>query len=114
MTRKLLGFPARRIILKINICVINADTTSDLPSDTNLTPGRTRFPHTLTQEFLLVDLVNNMSCLAEDTTLILNRVASRAKQMDLQLLNYAVAQFGSATTRKFFALCLKDIEATRL
>lgn len=60
------------------------------------------FPTTLTVEFLLVDLLNNIDTLAEDTDAILNRVEKRVREMDFTKVSEAVANYGNLKTRKFF------------
>lgn len=60
------------------------------------------FPKTLTREFLLVDLVNNLDQLAEDREQVLARVKDRALQGNRRALNRAVKDYGMVRTRKFF------------
>ncbi|MBO9101743.1 MULTISPECIES: DUF6088 family protein [unclassified Rhizobium] len=59
-------------------------------------------PKTLTREFLLVDLVNNLDQLGEDSERVLARVKERALQGNRSALARAVKQFGMVRTRKFF------------
>lgn len=61
------------------------------------------FPEKLSAEFLLVDLVNNVTKLAEDTEHVLKRVSIKAKEMDRSALSVAVTEFGGVRARKFFA-----------
>lgn len=61
------------------------------------------FPKTVTPEFLLVDLVNNIEQLAEDKEAVLNRVKEKVTTMDMGLLAQAVETYGSMRTRKFFS-----------
>ncbi|MBL1146529.1 MAG: hypothetical protein HND56_05210 [Pseudomonadota bacterium] len=63
---------------------------------------RPRFPAKLTQEFLLVDLVNNLDRLAEDPDALLRRVTEKVREMDQKALFYAVREYGTMKTRKFF------------
>ena len=63
------------------------------------------FPKTLTREFLLVDLVNNLDKLAEDRVQVLARVKDRALQGNRGALNRAVKDCGKVRTRKFLAAC---------
>lgn len=58
------------------------------------------FPTKLTQEFLLVDLANNLDNLAEDRQLVLEKLLEKATQMPLKKLRYAVLEFGSIKTKK--------------
>ncbi|OKO83967.1 hypothetical protein AC628_00890 [Bradyrhizobium sp. NAS96.2] len=60
------------------------------------------FPKSLSQEFLLVDLVNNVDSLAEAKNEVLGRVKQRASAMDRARLRRAVRDYGNARTRKFF------------
>jgi hypothetical protein len=66
------------------------------------------FPSTLSREFLLVDLVNNLDELAESKTEVLARVKERAASYDApQRLQRAAREYGNVRTRKFFAEALK-------
>jgi hypothetical protein len=60
------------------------------------------FPRSLTQEFLLVDLVNNLDQLAEAKDEVLKRVMERATLSDRQRFRRAVRNYGSEKTRKLF------------
>ena len=61
-----------------------------------------RFPKSLSEEFLLVDLVNNVDQLAEAKQEVLARVAQRATTTDRRRLNRAVRAYGNERTKKFF------------
>lgn len=66
------------------------------------------FPRTLTPEFLLVDLVNNLDQLAESRDEVLSRVKARAASYeDAPRLQRAAREYGNVRTRKFFD-ALKD------
>jgi hypothetical protein len=60
------------------------------------------FPKALTQEFLLVDLVNNLDQLAEAKSEVLGRVRERAASLDAARLRRAVRDYGNVRTKKFF------------
>jgi hypothetical protein len=60
------------------------------------------FPKSLSREFLLVDLVNNLDGLAEAKSEVLDRVKERATAFDGPRLRRAVRDYGSVRTRKFF------------
>src|SRR5882762_3979623 len=68
------------------------------------------FPKTLTKEFLLVDLVNNLDQLAEEKNEVLERVKKRAALLDARRLQRAVRDYGSVRTKKFFERALKPRE----
>jgi Family of unknown function (DUF6088) len=72
-----------------------------------------RFPKSLTREFLLVDLVNNVDQLAEAKDEVLKRVAEHAAKADPKLLRRAVREYGNERAKKFFdrALAAKDLHA---
>ena len=59
-----------------------------------------RFPKQLTEEFLLVDLLNNLSELAEDPSAVRERVRAKAKELDTAKLRRAARDYGKVTTRK--------------
>lgn len=69
---------------------------------------RPHFPSFLTQEFLLVDLVNNLDRLAEEGAKILTRVKKRAATMDREALLEAIRNYGGSRTKKFFSVVLLD------
>jgi hypothetical protein len=60
------------------------------------------FPKSLSREFMLVDLVNNLDGLAEAKSEVLDRVKQRAASFDGPRLRRAVRDYGSLQTRKFF------------
>jgi hypothetical protein len=66
------------------------------------------FPKKLTQEFLLVDLVNNLDSLAEDREAVLRNVFSKAITMEQEKLYYSVVEYGSNKTKKILAPLLNE------
>lgn len=60
------------------------------------------FPAKVTEEFLLVDLANNLDHLAEDHDEVLRKLLAKASQMPSQKLKQAVLKYGSARARKLF------------
>jgi hypothetical protein len=69
-----------------------------------------RFPKSLTKEFLLVDLVNNLDQLAEAKDEVLARVAQRTASSDRRRLRRAVREYGNERTKKFFEHTLRANE----
>ena len=61
-----------------------------------------RFPRSLqvTPEFLLVDMLNNLSDLAEDETEILEHAQRKLASFDQKLLKKMLSEYGSAATRR--------------
>jgi hypothetical protein len=70
------------------------------------------FPKSLTREFLLVDLVNNLDALAEAKSEVLDRVKERATAFDGPRLRRAVRDYGNVRTRKFFDQLLQAPKLT--
>jgi len=68
-------------------------------------------PRTLTREFLLVDLVNNLDKLGEDQGELLERVKQQAPQFNRARLKRFARDYGTVRTRKFFAAILDDAAA---
>src|SRR5579863_2980919 len=66
------------------------------------------FPRKLSDEFLLVDLVNNLDQLAESRNEVLARVKQRAASYDAPRLQRAAREYGNVRTKKFFSQALKD------
>ena len=60
------------------------------------------FPRIMSEEFLLVDLVNNIEMLAENQNAVLMRVRRRALTMNQARLKRAIQQFANRATKKFF------------
>lgn len=60
------------------------------------------FPRKLSQEFLLVDLVNNVDQLGEDTGEVLARVKDRLRASDTAKLRTAVRAYGTERAKRFF------------
>jgi len=67
------------------------------------------FPSRLSQEFLLVDLVNNLETLAEDPNEVLKNVAFKVRTMDTKKLKRYVSQYGNVRARKILAPMLNDL-----
>ncbi|GBU15510.1 hypothetical protein AwPolaro_08880 [Polaromonas sp.] len=59
-----------------------------------------RFPKKLTQEFLYVDLLNNLGELAEDRDEVLRQARSKLASFDSTRLRRAADSFASVATRK--------------
>ncbi len=64
------------------------------------------FPNSLSKEFLMVDLVNNLESLAEDSEIILAKIAANATTLDQRKLSLAVKRYGHVGTQKIFAALL--------
>jgi hypothetical protein len=58
-----------------------------------------RFPKKLTKEFLLVDLINNLKNLAEDSNEVLKKVFAKVQSMDKKQLKHSLNNYGSARTK---------------
>ena len=70
--------------------------------------SKPRFPRTLTPEFLLVDLLNNLDALAEDHDQILSHARQRMAEHDQKRMKKALAEYGSVATRKLVRDWLHD------
>ncbi len=58
------------------------------------------FPTKITQEFLVVDLLNNLDQLAEDPKEVVSKVRLRAKTVDQKKLKKALQDYGSVKAKK--------------
>lgn len=70
--------------------------------------SKPRFPRTLTPEFLLVDLLNNLDALAEDRDQVLSRARQRMAELDPKRMKKALSEYGSVATRKMMRDWLHD------
>lgn len=68
-----------------------------------------RFPRTMTEEFLLVDLMNNLKSLAEDQATLRMKVREKALHMQPKKLKRAVKQYASAASKKYFDSVLANV-----
>lgn len=57
-------------------------------------------PSQVTTEYLLVDMLNNLSDLAEDEDEVLERAKKKLNQFDAKKLNKALVDFGSVATKR--------------
>ncbi len=65
------------------------------------------FPYTSSEAFLLVDLVNNLDALAEDTQKVLSRIKTKALRMDYKPLQKAVNAYAGGKAKNFFNEAMK-------
>jgi len=68
---------------------------------------RLNIPRQVSQEFLLVDLVNELGSLAEDRDAVLSRIRKKVKEIDPRKLARAVSLYGKYSTRKAFQKMLQ-------
>jgi len=62
-----------------------------------------RFPKKLTQEFLLVDLLNNLDSLAEDKEELLKNILAKVTSMDARHLKQSLNSYGSTKAKSLLA-----------
>lgn len=62
------------------------------------------FPHQLTPEFLLVDMINTLHELAEDQYTVIERIKQKCATFDPIKLAEAVTAYGSVSTQKRFEM----------
>ena len=60
------------------------------------------FPRKLTTEFLLVDLVNNLNELAEDTSLVKEKIQKNLSHFDQDKVLRMAKKYGKVGTKHFF------------
>lgn len=66
------------------------------------------FPRKMTAEFLLVDLLNNLNQLAEDTSMVKKNIYDRLNSFDKKKLLRLAKTYGKISTKKFFEDCLNE------
>lgn len=69
---------------------------------------RHRFPKSVSEEFLLVDLVNNLKELAEDQEEVLQKVLVKARAMDSGKLKRSVSSYGNMKTKTLLTPLFKN------
>jgi len=65
------------------------------------------YPHELSKEFLLVDLLNNLKHLPDNTDLVLRNLKSRLHEFDQETLRECLARYGRPATR----MVLEEVHA---
>ena len=75
---------------------------------------KAHFPKTLSEEFLIVDLVDNIHCLAEDREATLEKLKKRIMRSDVnvKVLAKNVREYGGARAKKFFQPLLTESSRT--
>ena len=61
------------------------------------------FPKKATEEFLLVDLVNNLEQLAEDQGVVLEKVKEKVRSMDRSRMKKVLTDYGNVSTQKLLS-----------
>jgi hypothetical protein len=69
-----------------------------------------RFPKKVTEEFLVVDLLNNLDKLAEDPEIVLKNISVKIKTMDQNKLVRSVTDYGSIKAKRRLALLFRQME----
>jgi hypothetical protein len=70
-----------------------------------------KFPKSLTKEFLLVDLVNNVEHLAEDKEEVLRNVLEKARTMDAKRLRQSLKNYGNIRAKALLNPVLSSSQA---
>lgn len=65
-----------------------------------------QFPKKVTEEFLLVDFMNNLKSLAEDQEYLRTKVREKVKHMESKKLKQAVKKYANSASKKYFDLVL--------
>ena len=73
--------------------------------------AKPKFPKKLSQEFLLVDLINNLNTLAEDKTEVMLQVLDKAKAMEPKKIKRTVSEYGNVRTKKLLSSILENSHA---
>lgn len=60
------------------------------------------YPKKLSKEFLLVDLLNNLSSIGEDPELLMRRVLENLSKFDVKSIKKLSDKYGKVSTKKFF------------
>ena len=72
------------------------------------------FPANITEEFLLVDLANNLDHLAEDRNEVLSKLLTKASHMPSQKFKNMIVKYGTAKTKKLFKPLINHTETAHV
>jgi len=64
---------------------------------------RHHFPTKLTTEFLVVDLLNNLDKLAEDTNVVLDKLEKKVQEMDNRKLKISLENYGNTRAKRLLS-----------
>ena len=73
---------------------------------------KSTFPKSLSKEYLLVELLNNLDNLAEDTDKVIEILRDKIQKFDLNTLMKSSQQYGSGRTKKFLKGLLRKVLIT--
>jgi hypothetical protein len=76
--------------------------------------AKPRFPKKLTDEFLLVDLVNNLDALAEDPDLVRKNVSFKIKSMDIKKLKRSLTDYGTVKAKSLLNSVFKQMDMSHV
>jgi hypothetical protein len=68
------------------------------------------FPKKITEEFLVVDLANNLDSLAEEPSFVLEKLSNKVRTMDSSKLKRNLAEYGNAKAKKLLMPLLNQQE----
>lgn len=71
---------------------------------------KSSFPKTLSKEYVLVDMLNNLSELAEDTSVVLNQFKKRVNDYNFDNLYHMATRYGNSMTKKLVKQIYKNNE----
>lgn len=68
-----------------------------------------QFPKKITEEFLLVDFMNNLKSLAEDQETLRDKVREKAQHMESKKLKQAIRKYANSASKKYFDWVLSHV-----
>jgi hypothetical protein len=70
---------------------------------------KSSFPKYISKEYLLVDLLNNLEILAEDQTLVLEKLPDNVGRFNTDALMKATQQYGSGKTKRAIKSIVRNL-----
>jgi len=70
---------------------------------------KSSFPKNISKEYLLVDLLNNLEILAEDQTLVLEKLPNNVRSLDIDALMRATQQYGTGKTKRLIKSIVRKL-----
>ncbi|WP_373520403.1 hypothetical protein [Aquiflexum sp.] len=76
--------------------------------------AKPKFPKKLSEEFLLVDLINNLDTLAEDKNEVMHQALDKAKLMEPKKIKRTISEYGNVRTKKLLSSIFENEHTVKI